>query len=428
MTGVPLRRRSLVEFTGERLVPGQVDQDLYNEHISRYCFAARLARNKRVLDIACGMGYGSAELAHVATRVVGMDVSDEAVQAASALYQAPNLQFITAPAQHIPFEDQSFDLIVAFEVIEHLSDWPALLEEARRLLAPGGQFIVSTPNVEYYAETRRLAGPNPYHVHEFQYEEFRTELNRFFPSVTMFLQNHVEAISFHPSVGGGTVISGMSSERTAPQPESSHFFLAVCALSQQTGSPVYLYVPSSSNVLRERERHIAKLEGELQRKDQWLEELKADHAKLHDAHEEQRAELEKSAAWAVSLDGELEGSRQRVVELQQELETHQREALETAAAYEVRLREVEAELVERTNAITQIQQRLEADLQDRIAELAKCVDLLHEAEKTVEERTLWAQSLGERVSQLEQTLQGVQGSRWVRMGRRLGIGPDLQKY
>lgn len=418
----------MVEFTGERLVPGQVDQDLYNEHISRYCFAARLARNKRVLDIACGMGYGSAELAHVATRVVGMDVSNEAVLAAGALYQAPNLQFITAPAQHIPFDDQSFDLIVAFEVIEHLSDWPTLLAEARRLLAPGGQFIVSTPNQEYYAETRRLAGPNPYHVHEFQYDEFHGELNRFFPSVTMFLQNHVEAIAFHPSTGGGTVISGLSSDRAAPQPQSSHFFLAVCALSQQTGSPVYLYVPSSSNVLREREQHIAKLEGELQRKDQWLEELKADHAKLHDAHEAQRAELEKATAWAMTLDQELDSSRQRVVELQAELETHQREALETASAYETRLRELEAELVDRTNALNQVQQRLEAELKDKIAELGKCVELLDAAEKTVEQRTVWARSLDARVQQLEQTLQGVQGSRWVRMGRRLGIGPDLQKY
>jgi len=141
----------LVEFTGERLVPGQVDQDLFNEHISRYAFASRLARNKRVLDIACGMGYGSAALAKVAASVVGLDLSQEAVTAARESYRESNLHFLAAPAQQIPFADHTFDLIVAFEVIEHLNDWSVLLLEARRLLSPGGQFIVSTPNINYYA-------------------------------------------------------------------------------------------------------------------------------------------------------------------------------------------------------------------------------------------------------------------------------------
>ena len=64
-----------LEFTGERLVPGQVDQDLFNEHLARYAFAARLARGKRVLDIACGAGYGSAELARSAASVTGCPAS-----------------------------------------------------------------------------------------------------------------------------------------------------------------------------------------------------------------------------------------------------------------------------------------------------------------------------------------------------------------
>ena len=67
------------EFTGQRVIPGKVDPDLWNEHFARYAFAARLARQKRVLDIACGSGYGSAELAKVARSVTGIDVSEEAV-------------------------------------------------------------------------------------------------------------------------------------------------------------------------------------------------------------------------------------------------------------------------------------------------------------------------------------------------------------
>src|SRR3954466_7962344 len=83
----------LAEFTGERLIPGQGDVDLLNEHMARYTFAARLTRGKRVLDAGCGAGYGSAELAQSALSVVGLDVAPEAIDFANAHYQAPNLRF-----------------------------------------------------------------------------------------------------------------------------------------------------------------------------------------------------------------------------------------------------------------------------------------------------------------------------------------------
>jgi len=418
----------LVEFTGERLVPGQVDQDLLNEHLARYAFASRLARNKRVLDIACGMGYGSAELAKVAERVVGLDVSDEAVNAAREAYPLANLQFISAPAQAIPFDDGSFDLVVAFEVIEHLEDWPALLKQAQRLLAPGGQFIISTPNKEYYAESRRLAGPNPYHVHEFTYDEFRGELEKIFPSVSLFLQNHVGAISFQPGSGSPTVTAELAGGHNAPQPAESHFFLAVCALSPQTGTPFYVYLPSSANVLREREHHIAKLEGELQQKDAWLDQLKTEHARLHELHEKQVEEARKSSAWALSLEQELESARARVVALQKEIEDEQKAAAQVVAAYETKIAELETELAARTERVLEVQREYEAELQAKSAELAKCIDLLHAAERLVEERTEWALRLDERIKQLEHTLDAAQGSRWVRLGRTFGVGPNLQKY
>src|SRR6185295_3680369 len=94
---VRTRRRSwrsaLAEFTGERVIPGQVDVDLLNEHMARYVFAARLARGKRVLDAGCGAGYGSAELSHAADKVVGIDCSAEAVAYAGENYRAGNLRF-----------------------------------------------------------------------------------------------------------------------------------------------------------------------------------------------------------------------------------------------------------------------------------------------------------------------------------------------
>src|SRR5947209_16665428 len=104
----------LAEFTGERLIPGQVDVDLLNEHMARYTFAARLARGKRVLDVGCGAGYGSAELAHEALCVVGSDISGDAVDFAREHYRLPNLFFEQASSNALPHPNACFDLVVGF--------------------------------------------------------------------------------------------------------------------------------------------------------------------------------------------------------------------------------------------------------------------------------------------------------------------------
>lgn len=402
------------EFTGERIIPGQVDPDLFHEHMARYAFARRLARQKRVLDAACGAGYGSAVLAAQATFVAAFDVSLEAVQAARKTYPQRNLAFLVGRAEQIPFRDASFDLIVAFEVIEHLQDWRALLAEARRLLAPGGQFIVSTPNRLYYAETRETAGPNPYHVKEFDFSEFRAALEEYFPSTAVYLQNHSGAITFSPAGSAAPAAAEPAPGYTPPEPQASHFFVAVCAAEPQTGAPIYVYLPSAANILKEREDHIRKLEGELQQKDAWLEELQQAHSKLHEQHEASLAEMRGQVEWAQRLERELAEARQRIVQLQCELEEQQRAAQQAVEAYEAQIHEWQQTL-----------ETLAAQHKAKLEELAHCVKLLEEAEARVVERTRWAQGLDARVQELEAALGMVQASRWVRLGRKLGVGPRI---
>ena len=325
----------MIEFTGERVVPGQVDADLWAEHLSRYAFASRWATGARILDIGCGAGYGTAELAGPARLAIGIDLSPEATAHARAAYPLPQIRFVPASATALPFADASFHLITAFEVIEHLEDWRSLLAEARRVLHPNGIFLVSTPNKQYYTESRGSTGPNPFHTHEFEYEEFETALSEFFPCSTVLLQNHLEAFAFY----GGGADAGPNPEPNSGvnpavnphvqgrldgvrgTPHDAHFFLGVCLLQNTPPPGGYLFVHQGSNVLREREKHIASLERE-------LAEARAQFTAMHRAHDELTLHLEEQNQWALRTGKELAAANERIRVVQNELEDRTRWALQ----------------------------------------------------------------------------------------------------
>jgi SAM-dependent methyltransferase len=155
-----------LKFTGERFVPG-VAGEIELEHVHRYAFACRYTAGKRVLDAACGEGYGSALLAQAATTVAGVDIDGATLAHAAERYRAvSNLAFHQASAAALPFADASFDAIVSFETIEHLPavDQPKMLAEFARVLAPNGLLILSAPNRVEYSDKRGYA--NPFHCHE----------------------------------------------------------------------------------------------------------------------------------------------------------------------------------------------------------------------------------------------------------------------
>jgi ubiquinone biosynthesis O-methyltransferase len=420
----------LAEFTGERLIPGQVDVDLLNEHMARYIFAVRLARGKRVLDAGCGVGYGAAELARVAGRVTGVDIAADAIEYAREHYPAANIRFEQASATALPFDDASFDLVVAFEVIEHLEDWRGFLAEACRVLTPSGQLIVSTPNRLYYTESRGAHGANPFHVHEFDFTEFTAELKAVFPHVSMFLENHVEGVAFTPFEPGNTVEARVDASETAA--DDSHFFVAVCAHRPQVGNPTFLYVPRSANLLREREKHIAALEGELALKDQWLTKSQADlaefdreHQKLLALFREQKDTLEKSNRWAEDLNALLAERDARIVGLQEEIEHDHQNSRNVVEGYNRKIAELEKEGREKEQWAVDTDKRLSAEIERLTADLTAAVAALERVEKDLEERTAWAIRLDREKTAAEDQLAMVRLSRWVKLGRKVGLGPAL---
>jgi ubiquinone/menaquinone biosynthesis C-methylase UbiE len=407
------------EFTGERVIPGEVNDDLWAEHVARYTFAARFAANRRVLDIGSGAGYGVAELSHGARTITGIDSAQDAVGYAREHYTLPNVHFVQASATALPFKGQSFDLATAFEVIEHLADWPALLAEARRVLCPGGLFLVSTPNKLYYAESRAKDGPNPFHVHEFEFAEFRDALNEYFPSVSILLQNRLESFSFCPHQAVFPAIDARI-DGTRGSPADAHFFVAICANGPAPELRSFLYVPRASNLLRERERHIQLLSDELTQTKQWLAEVILERQQLIRNYDDLTLHVEEQNRWARQLEKDWKAGLDRIGQLQNEFAAQQAAGTELARKYDLKVSELEEESRQRTQWALGIESRFNA----KAEELAETVRLLDRAEATVVERTLWAQQLQARLKELEALLQMIRDSGWNKLGRALHLGPQ----
>ena len=170
-----------LEFTGERFVPG-IAGEIAHEHWHRYAFARRWIEGKRVLDVACGEGYGSTLLSQAAAQVVGVDIAEDAIAHARAAYAAhPSLRFEHGSATALPLADASVDVVVSFETIEHLAgpDQPRMLAEIARVLTADGILVLSAPNPVEYSQARNYR--NPFHLHEPARDELEALLAPLFP-------------------------------------------------------------------------------------------------------------------------------------------------------------------------------------------------------------------------------------------------------
>jgi ubiquinone/menaquinone biosynthesis C-methylase UbiE len=162
-----------MEFTGERYVP-EVRGAIELEHVHRYLQAREIAAGKVVLDIACGEGYGTALLAGLAARAIGVDISREAVRHAKARYVAGNIEFLVGSCARIPLPDRSIDLVTSFETIEHHDQHEKMMQEIKRVLRPRGVLVISSPDKQHYSID--TGHRNEYHVKELYAHEFKALL------------------------------------------------------------------------------------------------------------------------------------------------------------------------------------------------------------------------------------------------------------
>jgi ubiquinone/menaquinone biosynthesis C-methylase UbiE len=211
MTGLP--------FTGERFVPG-TRGEIWVEHWHRYHFAARWVAGKRVLDVACGEGYGSALLARHAASVVGVDISQQAIDHAKAEYATlANTEFLCASCTALPLESASVDVAVSFETLEHISGQPQFLDELLRVLKPAGILLLSCPNKLEYTDKRSFN--NEFHVKELYRDELAALLAARWPHATWFAQRPSFFSVISPEAAGDAAGELVETDESDPS-KSTH--------------------------------------------------------------------------------------------------------------------------------------------------------------------------------------------------------------
>jgi SAM-dependent methyltransferase len=209
----------------ERFDPAGSNGELVEaEHRARYWWASDFVEGKDVLDAGCGTGFGTAMLAERRpARLVGVDISPDALARARQLAPAAD-DLLQGDVRELPFEDSSFDVVVCFEVIEHVERQDDALDELRRVLRDTGCLLISSPNRDVYTPG------NPHHVHEYVPAELEAALRSRFENVALFRQHQWLGTSIRGDerAEGGWRVAAVGDD---PEPGDETYTLALASAS-----------------------------------------------------------------------------------------------------------------------------------------------------------------------------------------------------
>jgi SAM-dependent methyltransferase len=184
-----------LSLTGERTLPDVPEENYwFRRHLVVYEWIAARTHGRRVVDLACGEGYGSDVLARTAASVVGVDANPEAFDHARLKYTRRGLSF---ERDMVETWRGDVDCVVFLQTIEHVADPDAVLEHIRSLVGPRGVAYVSTPNVLTLAPKGAERSGNPWHVREYRPEEYRALCERHFESVDLLGVFHARRLRAH---------------------------------------------------------------------------------------------------------------------------------------------------------------------------------------------------------------------------------------
>jgi len=181
-----------LELTGERTLPDVPEENYwFQRHLVVYEWIRRRVGGLRVVDMACGEGYGSDVLSQSAASVVGVYANPDAHEHAAARYTRPGLRFVRDMVQTYA---EPCDAVVFLQTIEHVPDAGELLEHFKRI---AGVAYISTPNVLTLAPEGAERSGNPWHVREYRADEFRALLGEHFASVELLGLFHARLLRAH---------------------------------------------------------------------------------------------------------------------------------------------------------------------------------------------------------------------------------------
>jgi SAM-dependent methyltransferase len=181
MTAIQAKHPPPLTDTGERMLPvkdGEVSV-VFACHQFAYHYAQTFVAGKDVLDVGCGTGHGTALLAQKARSVLGIDYHDGALVYAREHFGRPNIEYRQADATRLDLAQQ-FDVVVSFQVIEHLRDVDDFVRRVYRALKPGGTALIITPN------EKKPTGENPFHINEMDCALFSALLARHFKTCDVY--------------------------------------------------------------------------------------------------------------------------------------------------------------------------------------------------------------------------------------------------
>jgi GT2 family glycosyltransferase/SAM-dependent methyltransferase len=369
----------VIKFTGERFVPTEQGV-IRQEHLHRYAWCLPLVEGKDVLDVASGEGYGSAMLASKARSVCGVDISHEVVAHAAERYATlGNLAYLQGSAAAIPLADNSVDVVVSFETIEHLLEQEEMMSEIRRVLRPHGILVMSSPNKEAYSD--QAGYHNDFHVKELYQDELESLVARYFPAsrlcghrmavcstITPLTDAPVQS-SYQALTDTGTVVE----PRVASVPDAVYFVVvaaADAALLPQTPASV-LYTEGEDLYAHQHDiaRWAQGLDREREDAIQWARSLQAELEKSRADYRRLEGEFEDRTRWALELDqivqannawGGADAAQARIKVLQEQVE---------------QLEGVNAQLRQENARLAHFKEKTEAEA----AELRRHLEIAHEA-------------------------------------------------
>ncbi len=368
-----------MDFTGERFIPlpSLLEDEIGFEHLHRYHAVKKIVEGKTVLDIACGEGYGTAILARNAKKVIGVDIDEESIIHARKQYSpvASNLEFITGDAISIPLEDDSVDVVISFETIEHINEKTQqnFIIEVRRVLRKGGCLVISTPDIANYSE--RYDHKNEFHEKEFDKKEFTDFLGHYFTGVTLFTQGY-EIISAITQEQPQEVkaVEVYDWERSSKKAFSRKYLVAVCCDEKEKLDISSIVFQVSADYLEvtdrivEKEKHILELgawgkslDKEIAEKNEYIRKLQGEAEEFRTAIQQGLKDGELKEAFSVmqlSLEKQLGEISKRLIH-QEEYEKNILTLQAKLSHNEDELKEAKLSLALELNKLKDLEERLE---------------------------------------------------------------------